>query len=134
MSAAQSIVGFGRVLLVEDDEAACQLFATALRLTGYYVRTAADGLRGLRALETFDPDVIVLDLGLPIASGFEVLHELRGSGRTKRTPVIAISGHAHGLRLAKKNPEFCATLPKPFDPETLVQMVSRMLRRRFVAT
>ena len=105
------------------------MFAAALRLTGFHVRTAADGLGGLRQLDSFDPDVIVLDLGLPIASGFEVLHELRAVPRTSATPVIAISGLERGLRLAKENPEFFATLPKPFDPESLVRVVSRALRQ-----
>jgi DNA-binding response OmpR family regulator len=119
----------GQVLLVEDDDSARDMFAAALRLTGYHVRTAADGLGGLRQLDSFDPDVIVLDLGLPIASGFEVLHELRAAPRTRSTPVIAISGLERGLRLAKENPEFFATLPKPFDPESLVRVVSRALRQ-----
>lgn len=120
----------GQVLLVEDDDDARALFADALRLTGFHVRTAADGLGGLRQLENFDPDVIVLDLGLPIASGFEVLHELRGVPRTSKTPVIAISGLERGLKLAKENPEFFATIPKPFDPEALVRVVARALRKR----
>ena len=57
------------MLLVEDDDSAREIFAKALRMTGYQVRTAADGLAGLRLLEVFEPDVVVLDLVLPIASG-----------------------------------------------------------------
>lgn len=129
MNAFQSSVSHGQVLLVEDDERAREMFAAALRLTGFYVRTAADGLLGLRQLESFDPDVIVLDLGLPVASGFEVLHELRAVPRTRTTPVIAISGLERGLRLAMANPEFFATIPKPFDPEALVRVVSRAVRK-----
>src|SRR5688572_19504168 len=106
------------------------MLAEALRLTGYVVRTAADGLAGLRSVEAFDPEVIVLDLGLPIASGFEVLHELRLTPRTLATPVIAISGLETGLKLAKDNPEFFETLPKPFEAETLIGAVKRAFRRR----
>ena len=123
-------MALGQVLLVEDDDSARTMFADALRLTGFYVRTASDGLGGLRQLELFDPDVIVLDLGLPIASGFEVLHELRGVPRTSKTPVIAISGLERGIGLAKENPEFFATMPKPFDPEALVRVVARAIRQR----
>ena len=115
----------GRVLIIEDDTGARELLATALRLTGYVVRTAPDGVSGLRVAEDFDPDVVVLDLGLPLASGFEVLHELRSLPRNHDTPVIAISGLESGVKLARENPEFFETLPKPFDPDALVRAVKR---------
>jgi CheY-like chemotaxis protein len=117
-----------QVLLVEDDDSAREVFAAALRMTGHRVRTAADGLAGLRLLEEFEPDVFVVDLALPIASGFEVLDELRSAERTHDTPVIAISGNEQGLRQARANPEFFAILAKPFDPQRLVRMVDRAHR------
>src|SRR5688500_14452566 len=117
----------GRVLIVEDDAGARELFADALRFTGYYVRTAADGLEGIRMLETFDPDVVVLDLGLPMATGFEILHELRSTTKTQRTPAIAITGLDRGLALAEGNPDFFATLKKPFQPDALVRTVTRAM-------
>ena len=115
----------GRVLIIEDDAGARELLASALRIKGYVVRTAPDGMSGLRVAEDFDPDVIVLDLGLPIASGFEVLHELRSIPRNHAKPVIAISGLESGVKLARENPEFFETLPKPFDPDALVRAVKR---------
>jgi two-component system alkaline phosphatase synthesis response regulator PhoP len=119
------------VLLVEDDDSAREIFATALRMTGYQVRTAADGLAGLRMLEAFEPDVVVVDLALPIASGFDVLNEMRSTERTHHTPVIAISGNERGLREAKANPESFGILEKPFDPQNLVRMVDRAHRRTY---
>jgi CheY-like chemotaxis protein len=117
-----------QVLLVEDDDSAREVFATALRMTGHFVRTAPDGLAGLRMLEAFQPDVIVVDLALPIASGFEVLDELRAEERTHATPVIAISGSEPGLQQARANSEFFAVLAKPFDPQRLVRVVDRAHR------
>ena len=117
-----------QVLLVEDDASAREIFAEALRMTGHKVRTAADGLAGLRLLEAFEPDVVVVDLALPIASGFEVLDELRSTQRTHHTPVIAISGNEQGLQRARANPEFFGILAKPFDPQRLVRMVDRAHR------
>jgi CheY-like chemotaxis protein len=117
-----------QVLLVEDDDSAREIFAKALRMTGYQVRTAADGLAGLRLLEVFEPDVVVLDLVLPIASGFEVLDELRAVERTHHVPVIAISGSESGLEQARSNPDFFGILEKPFDPQNLVRMVDRAHR------
>lgn len=130
MSAFQPTVALGQILLVEDDDAAREMVSTALRLAGYHVRTAADGLGALRLIETLKPDVVVLDLDLPIATGFEILHELRAAPKTQRTPVIAISGHEHGLTLAKANPEFFSTMAKPFEVANLVQLVTRALRQQ----
>ena len=128
MSVVQGLAAQGRVLIVEDDSGVRELLAEALRLTGYVVRTAPDGLAALRQVDAFDPEVIVLDLGLPIASGFEVLHELRLTPRTLGTPVIAMSGLDSGVKLARENPEFFETLPKPLEPETLIGAVNRAFR------
>ena len=117
-----------QILIVEDDDSAREMYASVLKLNGYRVRTASDGLAGLRLLEAFEPDVVVLDLGLPIATGFDVLNELRAVAGTRNTPVIAISGSDDGLKLAKANPEFFATIQKPFDVETLVRVVDRAHR------
>lgn len=101
------------------------MYAEALRMEGFSVRTANDGLAALRLLEAFDPDVVILDLKLPMASGFEVLHELRASHARVALPVIAVSGHARGLELARGNPEFFAALQKPFDPNDLIGVTRR---------
>ena len=109
-----------------------ELLATALRMSGYRVRTAADGLAGLRLLEAYEPDVVILDLGLPIATGFDVLNDLRTVTKTRLTPVIAISGMDEHLKVARENPEFMVTIPKPFAPDMLVRAVDRALRQNLV--
>ena len=114
-----------KILLVEDDEATCSMYASVLRMEGFVVRTAFDGLSALRLLEAFDPNVVILDLKLPMASGFEVLHELRASPAKLAVPVIAVSGHERGLELARSNPEFFAALQKPFDPNDLIGITRR---------
>jgi CheY-like chemotaxis protein len=117
-----------QVLLVEDDDSARELLAIALKMTGCHVRAAADGLAGLVALETFEPDVVVVDLALPVATGFELLDELRAARHTHDTPVIAISGNERGLQQARSTPGFFGVLAKPFDPQALVRMVERAHR------
>ena len=116
-----------KILLVEDDEATCSMYAGVLRMEGFVVRTACDGLAALRLLETFDPDVVILDLKLPMASGFEVLHELRASRNKAALPVIAVSGHERGVEQARRNPEFFAALQKPFDPNDLIGVTRRAM-------
>jgi two-component system OmpR family response regulator len=105
------------------------MYAQALRMEGFYVRTAGDGVSALRTVEAFDPDVVILDLRLPLASGFEVLHELRSEGLRLTVPVIAVSGEEGGLELARQNPEFYATLRKPFDPDDLIGVTRRAAHR-----
>jgi DNA-binding response OmpR family regulator len=117
------------ILVVEDDDSMREFLATALRMTGYHVRTAPDGLAGLRMLEAYEPDVVVLDLGLPIASGFDVLRELRAVVKSRFTPVIAISGLDDQLKIARETADFVATIPKPFEPDTLVRAVDRAVKQ-----
>jgi len=117
------------ILIIEDDEATREMLATALKMQGYRVRSAPDGLAGLRLLEAYEPDVVVLDLNLPIASGFDVLTELRAVTKTRLTPVIAISGMDEYLKAARANRDFVATIPKPFEPEVIVRAVERAVRQ-----
>src|SRR5688500_7785658 len=113
----------GNVLLVEDDDATRELFTHALEMAGWTVRSAGDGLSGLRMLDVFRPDVIVLDMRLPAASGLQVLDRLRD--RTRSTPVIAISGYDDSLDVARAHDAVLAIIRKPFDTGELVRTVTR---------
>src|SRR5687768_10715390 len=99
-SAIESPFARRKILLVEDDEVALTMYASALRMEGFQVRTAADGLTALRIVESFNPDVVILDLRLPMASGFDVVHDLRAT--SLRMPVIAVSGHDPGIEAAQR--------------------------------
>ena len=113
----------GNVLLVEDDDATRELFTFALQNAGWNVRSAGDGLSGLRILDVFKPDVIVLDMRLPAASGLQVLDALRE--RVRHTPVIAISGYDDSLDIARAHDGVLAIIRKPFDTTELVRTVSK---------
>ena len=129
MTSSSSLTAQKEILIIEDDEALREMLATALRMAGFHVRTAGDGLAGLRLLEAYEPDVVVLDLNLPIATGFDVLNELRAVTKTRLTPVIAISGMDQYLKAARDHGDFVATIPKPFEPDTVVRAVERALRQ-----
>ena len=79
------------VLLVEDDVAISDMYATALRMAGYSVHTAADGAAGLIAAVTEPPDVVLLDIILPELDGFDVLQRLKGNSKTAKIPVLLLS-------------------------------------------
>lgn len=111
------------VLVVDDDPALARMLRLTLRDRGYGVSVAHDGVDALAQVEDLHPDAIVLDLEMPTMSGREVIEELRARGH--EIPVLLIS--AYGARAASRelHPDGC--LDKPFDPETFVDRVSRLV-------
>jgi DNA-binding response OmpR family regulator len=82
-----------KVLLIEDDEAAAEMYRLRLAADGYTVVVARDGEEGLRMAAEEAPDFIYLDLRLPGLDGFEVLESLRGEPATTNIPVIILSNY-----------------------------------------
>ncbi len=82
------------ILLVEDDEFLSKAYSYFLRKGGFAVSVAFDGKQALETLNTIKPQVILLDLIMPIMNGFEVLAELKKNKSTKSIPVIIVSNLA----------------------------------------
>lgn len=82
-----------KVLLIEDDEAAAEMYRVRLAGDGYTVVVARDGEAGLRMASEENPDFIYLDLRLPGLDGFEVLEHLRADPATTHIPVIILSNY-----------------------------------------
>jgi PAS domain S-box-containing protein len=80
------------VLVVDDNRDAAELIAEALTAAGHEVRTAFDGPAALAISEEFDPDVVFLDIGLPVMDGYEVARRIRAHDG-KRTTLVAITGY-----------------------------------------
>ena len=115
-----------RVLLVEDEQVTAEVFARALQRRGHEVRVAKDGMQALHALRDFEPDVVVLDLGLPTVPGIEVLRKLRQSHEDK-IPVVIVSGAGEGaVPSAGELMEPGRWLEKPLRPRDLVQAVDEV--------
>ncbi len=79
-----------KIFLVEDDGFMIKILADKIRRSGFEVETADDGEKGLKKLETYKPDLILLDLIMPRIDGYEMLHRLKES-QWKDIPVIALS-------------------------------------------
>src|SRR4051812_8833950 len=118
-----------RVLVVEDDEEIAQVLQRSLRLEGYEVKLAADGVRGLDEAHAFLPDIIVLDLGLPRLDGIDVAKRLRDDGDD--TPILmltardALESRVTGLDVGADD-----YLVKPFERQELLARMRALLRRR----
>ncbi|HEX8336761.1 MAG TPA: response regulator, partial [Pyrinomonadaceae bacterium] len=76
------------VLVVDDEPDKRLLLAFALENEGYEVHTAVDGVSGLAAVETYQPDLIVTDVMMPRMDGYEMIRRVRGNPQTKFIPVI----------------------------------------------
>ena len=118
-----------RVLVVEDDEEIAQVLQRSLRLEGYEVKLAGDGVQGLEEATAFLPDLIVLDLGLPRLDGVDVARRLRDGGDA--VPILmltardALESRVEGLDVGADD-----YLVKPFERQELLARLRALLRRR----
>jgi len=83
-----------RILLVEDNELNRDMLSRRLARRGYEVELAVDGIEGLRMAAAVSPNLILLDLSLPVMDGWEVLRQLKQDPRMKAIPVVALTAHA----------------------------------------
>src|SRR5215210_896818 len=103
------------VLVVEDDIELRRAFRLALVLEGFEVEEAGDGIEALRQIEQRPPDLIVLDLGLPLLSGVSVQQEIAAHALTRHIPVVVVTGSADDLSYL----EVPCILRKPIEPGRL---------------
>src|SRR5437016_3118712 len=113
-----------RVLVVEDDSDYAFLLATLLRREGYTAVIAQDGLHALQRIFTEQPDLIVLDLHLPLLDGYDVLEELRA--HQPETAVIVVSG-APDAKSRARAAGATAVLTKPLDIDDFLGTVATIV-------
>ena len=113
------------VLVVDDDKDTAQSTADLLDLWGYAVRVAADGPAALCDADRQMPDVILLDLGLPCMSGWEVARRMRAAARGKQPVLVAVSGYGAADDLARSaEAGIDLHLVKPADPAELCRFLA----------
>ena len=113
-----------RILVVEDDDAIRELLEFAFREAGHETIGAIDGQHALRLAMANQPDVVVMDLGLPIMSGPEFVMSWRAHLGTPGPPIVVISGRPDVMEVAR-GLDARAAFAKPFDIEVLVATVSQ---------
>jgi CheY-like chemotaxis protein len=112
-----------RVLVVDDDPNIRRMIMAALRRYGYTFLEAANGKEALDLMRNEHPDVVVLDLMMPIVSGWDVLRERSSDPRLQSIPVIIISANRGPELATAMDKGICAFLPKPFDIAALASLV-----------
>lgn len=118
------------ILLIEDFDDAREMYADYLEFSGFLVLTAPDAKRGLEIAEARQPDLILMDAGLPGMSGWEACSSLKASPATRAIPVIMLTGHVFGGS-RKQSIQVGADgfLAKPCLPDDLVREIRLALRR-----
>lgn len=118
------------ILLVEDEPLVREIFAKALSRNGYRVTVARDGLQALHQLWKRAPDLIVLDLCLPVVPGFEVLRRLREAEGPTAPPVIVVTAQPEAeVSERARGYGAAACLHKPFRTRELLDTVRELLER-----
>ena len=116
------------VLIVDDFDDNRQMYAEYLTYCGFRVEQACDGQEAVDRAIALLPDVIVMDLSLPVLDGWEATRRLKGDARTRHIPVVALTGHAlEGHSQGAREAGCDAFLAKPCLPEKLLETVERML-------
>jgi two-component system, cell cycle response regulator DivK len=119
------------VLIVDDFEDNRSMYAVYLTYSGYDVVEAADGQEAVEVATLRLPDVIVMDLTLPIMDGWEATRRLKANEQTRHIPIIALTGHALAGQARDARKAGCdAFLAKPCMPEMLVEKVQELLQRQ----
>lgn len=119
------------ILIIEDERAIVDVLTYNFRKEGFEVLTATDGQDGLRRAQASLPDLVVLDLMLPVIEGLEVCRQLRTGTRTKEIPILMLTARSEevdeivGFQMGADD-----YVTKPFKMKPLIQRIKSLLRRR----
>jgi two-component system, cell cycle response regulator DivK len=120
-----------KVLIAEDNAVNRELLRELLEMRGYSVVDACDGQEALRMIEQTHPDILLLDIGMPVMDGFAVVRSIRATSRLATLPVVAVTAYAmQGDRDKILNSGFDGYLSKPIDAHALSEELDRLLNKR----
>ena len=121
----------GRVLILENDYGNRVLFADYLEQCGYSVCTLSDGQQILQSLQSFQPDVLILNLRIPVIDGFTIIKQLRSCLQWQQLAILVVSGYTLASDQQKAFQLGAdAYLTKPVFPSDLSTTVARLIDER----
>jgi two-component system alkaline phosphatase synthesis response regulator PhoP/two-component system response regulator VicR len=120
-----------RVLVVDDEKPIARLLQVNLEQAGYEVAIAHDGRDALKKLDSFLPELLVLDIAMPYADGFEILEILRSDPSSKDLPVVFLTAKTQEYDIFRgyQSGVDCY-LTKPFEPIDVVTIVHRIFQAK----
>jgi two-component system cell cycle response regulator DivK len=117
-----------RILLVEDNEMNRDMLSRRLARKGYEVAIAVDGQQGIAMARSETPDLILMDMSLPVLDGWEATRQLKAAAETKAIPVIALTAHAMVGDREKAVEAGCDDFDtKPIEFPRLVEKIEALL-------
>ena len=120
-----------KILLVEDNDMNRDMLSRRLQRKGYEVLMAADGMQAIFMAESETPDLILLDMSLPVIDGWEAARRLKASPTTARVPIVALTAHAMAGDREKALAAGCDDYDtKPVDFPKLLVKIDALLARR----
>ncbi len=123
-----------KILIVEDNEDNWQILSRRLRRRGYDVVIARDGKQGLTMAKSDKPDLILMDMNLPLLDGWEATRLIKSTPRGKATPVIALTAHALTGDREKALEAGCDDYhTKPVELPKLLEQIEAQLQKRAAA-
>lgn len=116
------------VLIVEDQSDLRQLYVQHLSLSGFDVIEAANGVEAITHTTDQGPDVVLMDLSLPVLDGWEATRRIKTDARTAHIPVVALTAHDGSGELQRATRAGCDWfVPKPCPPSALIAEIRRVL-------
>jgi two-component system, chemotaxis family, CheB/CheR fusion protein len=129
-STEKAIVPPLRILIVDDNRDSADMLATLLAFSGHETFTANDGLAAVDTAQNFQPDVIFLDIGLPLLNGYEAARRIRERQSEKRPLLVALTGWGQDQdRRRSEDAGFDAHLVKPIDDQVLGKLLEELRSR-----
>lgn len=120
-----------KVLIAEDNAVNRELLRELLEVRGYTVVDACDGEEALDMIEQTQPDILLVDIGMPVLDGFAVIRTLRENPRLATLPALAVTAYAmQGDREKILSSGFDGYLSKPVDARSLAEELDRLLDKR----
>lgn len=117
-----------RILIVEDDAPTAELVKTVLESAGHTINSAGNGLEAIRLIKTDKPELVLMDVMMPVMNGFQALSILKNDPETDQVPVVMLTARSGDLDMAHgwaEGVDFYLT--KPFSPTELITVVERIL-------
>lgn len=123
-----------RILIIEDDAMNLDMISQRLELRGYRVAGATDGTLGIELALLETPDLILMDVSLPVMDGWEVTRRLKGEAATRHIPVVALTAHAMVSDRDKALRAGCDEYEtKPIEFERLLTKIEALLGQEAIA-
>jgi len=120
-----------RILIVDDNKPFAETLSWILEGTGGEIKTCYNGPAALEVAEAFDPDIVFLDIKLPVMDGHEVCRQLRARSNNPDLKIIAQSGYGDtAAEAARRGACFDAHIVKPLDVRRVVNLLSDIRRKR----